>query len=164
MGDMANVEVGPCSITVGGASVGHTSGRTVLRFRPVWRPRREDKYGASPVDMVYLGSEVSVTVRLTEKTLANLKIAIPHGLDRSTYLGEGRLPGFKMSTVAQPVTLHPLEQRGTGKDIVIHRAAARGPIEIPYEEGEERSFLVRFIGLVDPTQDNGLLLARINAG
>lgn len=164
MSSYVNVEAGACSITVGETGVGHTIGRTVVRFQPIWRPRREDQYGAAIVDKIYLGSEATVTACVAEKTLANLKLAVPHGLDGSTWLGVGRTPGFKLSSAAQQVTLHPLDQSGAGKDIILHKAAAHGPIELPYEEGEERSFLVQFVGLVDSTQTDGELLGRINAG
>lgn len=161
MGNYANVEMGACSISLGGVSVGHTMGRTVVRFRPIWRPRREDRYGASITDKIYLGCEVTVTVHISEKTLSNLKLALPHALEGESYLGEGRSPGFKLSAAAQSLTLHPLEQADAGRDIILHRAVAHGPVELPYEEGEERSFLLQFIGLIDASKPDGELIARI---
>lgn len=162
MADMSHVEMGACSVKVGAAEVGHTSGPVVLHVEPIWRPQREEKYGESVVDAVYLGSRVTATARLMEKTLANLKRALPHGLDGGTYLGLGRSPGFRMSTAAAAITLHPLECSNTDKDVTLHRAAAYGPVDVEFQEGKERSFLVVFVGLVDPQQPEGELHAVIN--
>lgn len=164
MPDMSQLEMGACAVKVAGTDVGHTSGPVTLTVKPIWRPRRDEKYGESAVDYVLLGSRVEVTARFQEKTLANLKRALPHGLDGATYLGEGRTPGFKLSTAAAEVTLHPLELDGEDatKDVVLRRAAAYGPAEIAFQEGEERSFEVVFVGLVDGSQDDGELHARLN--
>ena len=162
MGDMSKVEMGACAVSLGGADVGHTSGPVLLRVRTLWRPRREEKYGESVVDQVCLGSRVTVTTRFDEKTLANLSRSMPAGEQEAGYLAVGRLPGMRMSTVAAELRLHPLEESGTDKDIVLHSAAAYGPVEIRFEEEKERSFLVVFIGLIDTAQSNTELIARLS--
>ena len=162
MADLANVEMGACAVSVGGTDVGHTSGPVVLRIEPIWRPRREEKYGESAVDHVYLGSVVTVTARFEEKTLANLLRALPHGLDGGTYLGEGRTPGQRMGSLAAQLTLRPLEAADASRDVILHRAAARGPFQLEFQEGRERSFEVVFVGLVDTDKQDGELIARLN--
>ena len=162
MADMSHVEMGACSIKIGTAEVGHTAGPVVLHVEPIWRPRREEKYGESFVDAGYMGSRVTATARLLEKTLANLARALPHGLTSGASIGLGRSPGFRLSSAVAQITLHPLECSNTAKDVVLHRAAAYGPVDIEFQEGKERSFQVVFIGLIDPAQPEGQLHAVIN--
>ncbi len=162
MADMSHIEMGACSIKVGTAEVGHTAGPVVLHVEPIWRPQRDEKYGEAFVDAVYVGSRVTVTARLLEKTLANLTRALPHGLASGSSIGLGRSPGFRMSSASAQITLHPLECGNTDKDVVIHRAAAYGPVDVEFQEGKERAFLVVFLGLIDPQQPEGGLLATIN--
>jgi len=161
MADLGNVELGACAVSVDGTDVGHTSGPVVLRIEPIWRPVREEAHGETPVDHVYLGSAVTVTATFDEKTLANLKRALPYALDGGTYLGEGRAPGLRMGALATQVTLHPLEAADASRDIVLHRAVARGPFALAFEEGRERSFEVVFVGLADPTKPDGERIARL---
>ena len=161
MADAANIEMGPCSITVGATDVGNTVGRTLVTIHPLWRPRTDERYGPSVVEKIYLGVEVSISTKIAEKTLANLKLALPFALDGGAYLGMGRTPGMKLSSLAQQVTLHPLERSDTSADIVIHKAAVGGPVGLPFEEGEERTFVVEFSGLVDESKSDGELLGRI---
>ena len=162
MADMQNIEMGPCALTLGDTAVGHTLGPVKLNIEPVWRPRREARYGETVIDCVYLGSRVRVTAVIAEKTLANLKAALPAGTDGGTYLGLGRSPGLRLSAVAQLLTLHPLECAGTDRDITLHKAAATGAVEVPFADGAERAFQVEFVALFDATQDEGERLAKIN--
>ena len=162
MSNAANIEMGPCSITVGSTNVGTTVGRTLVTARPIWRPRRDERYGLSVADKIYLGCELSAAVTIAEKTLANLKLALPSALDGGAYLGLGRAPGTKLSSLAQQITLHPLEQSDTTADVVLHKAAAHGPVGLPFEAGKERTFRVEFVGLLDESKSNGELLGRIH--
>ena len=162
MPDMSRVEMGACSIKLGDDDIGSTLGPTVVQIQPIWRPRRDEKYGESIVEHIWLGSRVTLVARVQEKTLANLKRALPYALEGEGYVAEGRTPGLRMSSASATITLHPLEATGTEKDIIIHRAAAQGVFEMEFQEGKERSFLVTFAGLIDPSQLDGALHARIN--
>ncbi len=161
MADMQNIEMGPCSLTLGQAAIGHTLGPVKLNIEPVWRPRREARYGEAIVDSILLGTRVRVTAVIAEKTLANLQAALPAGTDGTTYLGLGRSPGLRLSTVAQSLTLHPQERTGTDCDITLPAAAATGALEVPFADSEERAFQVEFVGLFDTTEDDGERLAKI---
>ena len=161
MPDMNNVEMGACSVEADGVDLGHTAGRTLLRVDPVWRAVRDERFGETPVDSVLLGMRVGVTVRLLEKSYANLQRAMPHAFSATGWLGIGRAPGFRAGDAAVELRLHPLEKDDDADDVVIHRAVATGTIEIPYEEGEERAFEVVFTGYVDLEKPDGENIARL---
>ena len=161
MSDLRNVELGACALSVDGADVGVTSGPTVLRIEPIWRPLREERHGEALADQVCLGARVRVEATIEEKTLDNLMRALPDGLDGTAWLGVGRAPGTRLGALAAEVRLHPLESADASKDVVLHRAAAQGPVEIAYQEGRPRAFRVAFVALVDETKDDGERLARL---
>ena len=156
-----NIELGPCRVSVNDTHVGETLGVVRVFVRTLWRERRSDKYGTAIVDRVAIGSEVRVTLRLAEKTLANLQRALPQASAGSGYLSVGRAPGFKAGSVAQSLRLRPEERADTGRDILLHKAVATGAIEIVYGPGRGRAFEVEFVALLDPSKQDGDLLARL---
>ena len=156
-----NIEIGPCRVSVNDTDVGLTRGPVRLSVSTQWRDRRSDRYGAATVDRVALGSEVRVTLRLAEKTLANLQRALPQASAATGYLSLGRAPGFKAGAVAQSLRLRPEERSDAGRDVLLHKAVASGATEIVYGPGKERAFDVEFLALLDATKEAGDLLARI---
>lgn len=156
-----NIELGPCRVAVNDADVGRTLGPVRLTVRTLWRDRRSDRYGSSIVDRVALGTEVRVTLRLAEKVMANLRHALPQAYSGTGYLGLGRSPGFKAASAAESVRLHPEQRSDAGRDVVLHKAAATGEIEVAYGHGRERAFEVEFLALLDSTREAGDFLARL---
>jgi hypothetical protein len=67
-----------------------------------------------------------------------------------------------LSNATAQITLHPLECSNTDRDVTIRRAAVYGPLDVEFQEGRERSFQVVFVGLIDPQQADGGLLATVN--
>lgn len=161
MPDINSVEMGACSVKADGVDLGHTAGGTLLRVDPVWRAARDERFGETPVDSVFLGARVSVTVRLLEKSCANLRLAMPHAFPGAGWLGVGRAPGFRAGDGAVELRLHPLEKEDDSDDVVIHRAVAACAVEIPFEEGEERAFELVFTGFIDLEKPDGESIARI---
>lgn len=161
MPDLNNVEMGACSVKANGIDLGHTAGRTRLRIDPIWRAVRDERFGETPVDSVFLGARLSVTVRLLEKSYSNLQLAISHAFPRAGLLGVGRGPGFRATDAAVELCLHPLEKQDDASDVVIHRACATEVIEIPFSEGGERAFDVVFTGFADLEKPEGETIARL---
>lgn len=159
-----NLELGPCRVSVNDTDVGSTVGPVRIGVVTHWRDRRSDLYGALIVDRVSLGVEVRVTCRLAEKTLANLQRVLPHVDEQTGYLGLGRSPGFKAGSAAQSLRLSPEERSDGMRDVLLHKAVATGVTEIVYGPGRDRAFDVEFVAMVDPSKDNGDLLARFYQG
>jgi len=156
-----NIELGPCRVRVNDTDVGRTIGPVRVSVGARWREQRSDRYGAAILDRVALGTEVRVTLRLAEKTLANLQRALPQTSAGDGYQSLGRSPGFKAASAAQSLRLSPEERSSTGRDILLHKAVASGAIAVAYGPGRTRSFEVEFIALLDTTREDGDWLARL---
>lgn len=154
------IELGPCRVSINDTDIGATIGPVRVNVNTLWRDRRSDRYGASSVDRVALGSEIRVTLRLAEKTLQNLQRALPQATETDNYLAMGRTPGFKAGSAARSLRLHPEERSGAGRDVVLHKAVATGAVELSYGPAQRRAFEVEFLALVDSTKDDGDWLAR----
>jgi len=159
-----NIELGACRVSMDGTDVGSTLGPVRVSVHTIWRDRRSDRYGATVVDRIAIGAEVRVTLRLAEKTLANLQRALPQAADRTAYLSLGRSPGFKAGSVAASLRLHPEERSDAGRDALLHKAVASGAVELAYAPGVGRTFEVEFVALMDPDKDDGDWLARLYQG
>ncbi len=156
-----NIEIGPCTATFGEADLGRTLGPVRLQILPIWRDRRSDRFGAGVVERVLVGGRVRITLRLAEKTLVQLQAALPQAGVEEALLTLGRTPGLKASAAADTLRLHPEERGDDGRDVLIHRAAPEGAVEIAYGPARSRAFEVAFEALIDTSKDNGDLLARL---
>ncbi len=165
MSDLSKVQAGPVTVSVGGEAIGHTEGGVKLKVEPVLREVKADSAGALVTDLVHLGTRCEVTMRIAEWVLDNLGLAVPSGTDSSTYLGLGRAPGLRLSTVAAQMTLHPAELDGadTDYDVVLWKAVAASAAEVGFNAEGDRVFEVTFIALPDPTKDDGELLGKIGS-
>ena len=134
-----NIELGACRVLINDADIGRTRGPVRLTIRALWRDRRSDRTGASVTDRVALGTELCVTLRLGEKTLTALEHALPQATAAIGYQSLGRTPGFKASTVAESLRLHPEERSDAGRDVLLHKAVATGVVELTYGPGADRS-------------------------
>lgn len=163
-----NVEMGTCSTKWGKMEPFQTKGGVEVSYAPEYHEVFVDMYGKSPIDQVLIGEVMKAKVPIAETTYANLKAVIPTatevvGADSKKKLTIGRLPGWKLSQVAQPLVLHPLSYADTNKeyDITLHKAVPTGEIKFLYELDKERIYEVTFVGLVDSDRTNGDLIATI---
>jgi len=157
-----NLELGPCLITVGGADVGRTVGPARVAIRTIWRDRLSDRHGAAVVDRIAMSAEVRAVFRLSEKTLDNLRRALPSAEAGEGFLSLGRAPGFRAASAAVTLRLHPEERADDGRDVVLHKAVAAGVLELAYGPGAQRTFEVEFTALLDPARSDGDRLARLH--
>lgn len=155
-----NIEIGPCRLSINGTDLGPTVGPVQVHVQTRWRDRRSERFGAAVVDRIALGTEVRVTVRLAEKTLANVQRALPTAAAGADSLSLGRAPGFKAGAVAGALRLHPEERADSGRDVLVHKAVAGEALEVEYAPGR-RVFEVEFLALLDPTRGDGDQLAKL---
>ena len=159
-----NIELGPCRVLVNETDVGPTLGPVRLSVKTVWRERRSDRHGATPVERIALGGEARASLRLAEKTLANLKRALPQATEGTGYLSLGSAPGFKAGSAAVSLRLHPEERSDAARDVVLHKAVAGGAVELDYGPGQGRAFEVEFVALLDPSRADGDRVMRLYQG
>lgn len=153
-GDLSKIQTGPCEVTFGGDSVGHTMEGVKFSVKPDIRKRTVDEYGTMRADMIYQGEDIEVTTTLAEKTMAVLRIVYMWGYEVSgVRQGFGRLPGTKGSDLAQELRLHPLDIAGTSEDVVFHKACVMSTAEVQFGViTADRVFGVTFACLIDETK------------
>ena len=162
--DMSKAVAGPVEVFVDDVPVGHTQGPVTVEITPRFREVPDERAGATPVDYVLEGETVRVRLRLAEWTLANLQRVYPSGLGGSSELTFGRAPGFKLSSEAKQLRLHPVCMGSVeDKDVVLWRAAAASVVRVEFGNEGDSVFEVEFVGLPDMTKPDGERLGKIGA-
>lgn len=164
MASIANMKMGVASITIGGVDIGHTKGGAEVTISPELYEQTVDKYGASVVNVVEVGTKVELKVMVAESTKANLaKIIAGATLDEGTTKDEvtlGRSAGTTLT--ALPITLHPIAMGvSTEDDWTFHRCVPTGEITASYKVDEDTIYEATFMVLVDETKAEGNMLCKI---
>lgn len=164
--DATNIKIGACSVKLDGVDIGHTKGGVSVSYEPDKVKITADKYGESALDYALKGEVWKVVVKLAESAVANIAKSIPAGTLAGASNGRltiGRDAGFRFSTVAQELVLHPLVNASDdlSDDVVFHKAVAVESVEIPYNNDDERVIEVTFEALVDTTKSSGNYLGYV---
>ena len=166
MADSTKVKMGVCSVVLDGTDLGHTKGGVEVIYKPEYKDIEVDMYSGTP-DKVLVAEAFSAKVPLAETTAANLKNAIPTGT-LSTAGGRNKLTigkkaGFRLSSVAKRLVLHPTANAAgnTQDDVVIWSAVSIGEVTLPYKKDEQTVIAVEFMSLVNETNADGNYLATI---
>lgn len=164
MADVTNVKVGVCSVNFNGVDLGHTIGGVTVSYEPIYKDVQVDLYGQTTVEKYLVGEKLMATVRLAEKTIANLRVAIP----QSTFAGAanaritiGAKAGKLATDDAAELVLHPVIEGTRAYDIVFHQAIASAPVEIPHNNDEENAYEVTFEAILDESKSDGNYLGLI---
>ena len=164
MSTPGNVRTGPFSIAVGGVALGCTEGDAEVNIEELGRERMIDEYGQGILDLIHLGTNMRVTVRIAEETAANLAIVFPMGLASSVSIYHGGYtPGRKYSDQGALVLLTGL------RDTTVQIGLCKGVVEpgsvqaIPLSSEEDRVYQVTFLGLIDTTKTEGKRVGWITA-
>ena len=164
MADITNVKMGSVDVEINGTDIGHTMGGAELNYEPVFADITVDKFGETPANKVLVGEHLTATVRFAEATLANLKRAIPRGVNTvATKLTMGAAAGKLLSENAFRLVLHPTTNASTNKseDVVFYKAVSAEPVEVPYHVDEQKVFEVTFHALIDESKTDGNYLGLI---
>jgi len=163
MPDLTKVQAGPVKVFLNGTEVGHTETGVEFVLRPRFVERTLDEFGETPVELIHTGDTCEVKLRCGEWVLANLKAVYPPGLDGGSYLGFGRKPGFRYSTAAKTLVLHPLElpDQDSSNDVTLWKAVAASAVQVGFTNEGDRLFEVTFRALPDLSKEDGMLLGKI---
>lgn len=164
MADITKVKMGSVDVEVNGTDIGHTMGGAELNYEPSYADITVDKYGETPANKVLIGEKLTATVRIAESTLANLKRAIPRGINTTaTKLTIGAAAGKLLSENAFRLVLHPTTNASNDKseDVVFYKAVSTEPVEVPYHVDEEKVVEVTFHALIDESKTDGNYLGLI---
>ena len=164
MADITKVKMGSVDVEINGTDIGHTVGGAELHYEPTYADITVDKYGETPANKVLVGEKWTATVRIAESTLANLKRAIPRGVNTvATKLTIGSVAGKLLSENAFRMVLHPTTNASGDKteDVIFYKAVSTEPVEIPYHVDETKVVEVTFHALIDESKSDGNLLGLI---
>ena len=161
-----NIKIGACKIYYKGLQFGHTKGGVTINYAPENVKISADQWGETPVDFSLNGENITVTVRLTESQVSQMKHAMPHGTLAGA--GDARLElgsnaGKRLSAEAGLLVLHPLanDDADASEDVVFYKAVAMDEFEIEMTNEDQRIYEVPFAVLVDTTKSNGNFLGHI---
>jgi len=156
----SNIRTGPCQLLLDGVSVGYTEGDATFSDGLQVRERKVAQFGENAVDLIGIGQQPLVTVRIAEGTLANLQAWMPEGAVSGGSLYFGRKPGWKASDYAKRLTLVPLDSAGAA-EVCLFRAVVRSRGLVGFNSENDRVYEVTFLGLVDETRTDGQLIGYI---
>lgn len=165
MGDVSNVELGVCAVTINGTDIGHTKGGVELTYEPEYHEVNVDAYGNTPVDLRLIGERFIAKVPFAEFTLSNLEKVIPW-TTRAGAADKRRLIGKKAGQSARDsasveLVLHPVGEGTRRHDVVMYKAFPMSSVVINHKNDEEKILEVEFIALVDETKSDGNYLGLI---
>jgi hypothetical protein len=165
MANADNIKIGACQVFFKGRDLGHTKGGVTINYAPENVMISADQWGETPIDYSGNGELWTITVRLTESAVQNIKDAMPHGtLEASdARLALGRNAGHRLSEEAGLLVLHPLANDPTdaSEDVVFYKAVAMDEFEMEFTNEDQRVFEVPFVALVDTTKTDGNWLGHI---
>lgn len=164
-GDVGNILAGPCRVTIGDMDVGHTVGETRLVITPHLRERRTDSGGETIQDIIHLGENARLTMRVAEWTLDTLSLVYPVSVPDTGGITLGIPPGQRLAALAETMVLHPCEfdDADTSCDITFWKAVAVGAVTVGFSDEKDRLFDVEFLMLPDITRPSGEHLGRMGA-
>lgn len=164
-GDLSNIQTGPCQVTFGGNSIGHTMEGVRFNDTPDLRERMVDEYGTMVVDLIYQGESLEVSTTMAEKTMVVLQTVFVWGYSRDTVThGWGKIPGQKGSTNADVLRLHPLDVADNQEDVYLWKATVSEVDEVQFGViTADRVFGVTWTALIDESKSSGYLLGQIGA-
>jgi len=159
-GDLDRIESGPCLLTVGGISVGHTLGGVKLSQKLDVRKRTVDEYGSARAELIYMGEEIEIKTTIAESTNAALRLVYQWGYETTTdRQAWGRRPGRAGRSLAAELVIRPLSSVGDSSNDVVFYAMSVVSIDelVLGSVTADRTFGVTFGALVDPAQPGGLI-------
>lgn len=159
MADATNLQMGVCSVSIGGTDIGHTVGGVEVTYEPEWQDVTVDKFGNTPVEKKLVGEHLKVKVPLAEYTLDNLHKAIIN----STLAGSGNgrmtvgsVSGKSALDNAVQLVLHP-QDAGVSRayDVVLYKAVPISEVVLSHKVDETKVIEVEFEALIDESKTDG---------
>src|SRR5665213_1191983 len=140
MANATNIKLGVCSVNFNSVDLGHTKGGVEVSYAPKHTDITADLYGDTPIDKYLIGETLTAKVPMAEKTIANLRYAIP----QSEFAGAanaritiGHKAGQQASVEAHQLVLHPVFEGTAAFDIVLYNAYVASTVVIKHENNGE---------------------------
>ena len=156
-------DLGPCALEFGGVSLGETVGGCAFRFSQSVTPVKEDRYGESPIDEIYIGDSCELEANLTRQSLAQIAAALP-GASGSGTAGNQmvvrNIVGRSAYDNALTLVVKPIVEGVDGTDtteyLTIFKASPRPDYDVPYSVDGQRVYKTIFRGFRVQTDATGM--------
>lgn len=157
---------GAAILKVANQDIGHTQGGIEFTYTKGTRNRVVDRYGNSPVDVINIGDEASVTAPLAEWSEAVLQEIFQQGTDGTAeptpYMGLGRRAGSYYEK--KRLDIVPIAEPDDTKAITLWACCPTGEISVMHDNESDRILSQQFIACIDETQEDGELIGKIYVG
>lgn len=147
--------------------LGLTKDGMTAKYETEWKELTADQTGNTPLDDVMIGEKITVEGKLLETDLSKIAAITPAATAQKTAgqidaVSFGRRPGLRASHYSGKLVLHPVSAgEDTSRDVVVHRTANTGNLEMAYKLDEEWVIPVIFKGYYDDFKPEGDQLFRI---
>lgn len=161
--DIARAKIaGPQRITFKGIIVGHTLDGAELEAARELTEVNVDKYGATPIDLVLTGNNLTLKFKMAQADWDQWNIAIPEtsshdgsaAKDRADF---GADAGYSLRQDAGLLVMHPMANAETdlSEDLTIYLAVSSDNVTVPYKNDEQRVIEVTMKALVSEAYGTG---------
>jgi hypothetical protein len=147
-------DLGPCHLYFGGTFIGETLGGTILRAQDETTEIKEDIWGNTPVDRVFIGETIEVETSLTRLSLAELAAALPgasgSGTSGNQLVMRSKVGRSLRDNSAQLQLRRIVDGKATADTttwITVFVASAEMDTEINFSVEDQTVFKVKFTGL-----------------
>lgn len=147
--------------------LGLTKDGLTVKYETDWHELTSDQTGSTPLDDVLIGEKVTVEGNLLESTLEKISLITPQSRAEKaggeiTAVSFGQRPGMRASHYSGKLVLHPVSAgEDTSRDVIIHRTANTGSLELAYKLDQEWVIPLVFKGYYDDFKPEGDQLFRI---
>ncbi|MCK9598416.1 MAG: hypothetical protein WC583_02740 [Candidatus Omnitrophota bacterium] len=156
---------GPCEVVwkygeSGEIVLGPFLGAVLFKGETGTSPINESRYGNSPVDAVYTGTEATLELSMTRSTYEQLEEVLNsevQGTPPNEYLPLINQLGCSLRDMAHPIAIKPICNNVVSEDetewLIIYEATPVVGWNLSYDMETQRTFPVKF--LVFPSEESG---------
>ena len=155
---LTNVSMSHADVTFDGVSLGYIEGGVELNFNKEVAEIFVDDFGNVPAKINDVGTNLEVSMTLTQYEIATLEQVLPEGATNTTAYDIGGVVGQNSDTLAKELVITPANT--SLETITVFHAHPISVDVIPFKNDEQLMFSVTFKAVVDPTTE---LVARIGA-
>lgn len=157
-GVAADVKMGPCTVTFGGADLGYTSGGVKVSYKAETKDITVDQED-TPVGIVVTGQSIEVTIPLAEQNLERLAGLLPGAtFVQGTPITKIKMvlsgeAGVNLTSLAKKLVITPLVPGDVSSNevlngrVTLHKAIPLPNIEFSYDKDKQRVYEVTFRGI-----------------
>lgn len=168
MANLANLRIGPCTLTWKTQDLGNTLGGIKITYDRKYTDLKVDKYGDTPVDKALTGTDIKITTKVAEPVVSMIQRVLTESQSNSGTLGSNvglaAGEGALLRQNAGLLVMHPISKgTDTSEDINIYLAVPTMALNINYEVNNQKVYDLEFDALVSEAYVTGQRLGHIGS-